>query len=161
MLPCPLTHSNTHAYSNTYTHIHTYTYTHTRTYTHTGGLYAALSLDWCHGDTSAKHVFLIADAPCHGMAYHDLDDNYPVGDPKGLVIEQLAERLMNEKGAKFWFMKINETTDKMINVINEHCGTHGGKQVQTITLAGGGDIAAEFARLVTQAVISELRSHHT
>ena len=144
--------------------MHTYIHINIHKFTYTGGLNAALSLDWSEGGSS-KHVFLIADAPCHGTKYHDkkyaMGDNYANGDPHGLVPEELVQELMNEKEAAFTFIKIDDITDKMIQVVNEYCRAKGGKQVQTISLKTSGNMAAEFAKLVTQAVISELRSHHS
>lgn len=46
-----------------------------------GGLHLATGLDW-RGDI--RLCILIADAPCHGSAYHRwIADNYPKGCPKG------------------------------------------------------------------------------
>jgi hypothetical protein len=125
-----------------------------------GGLQAALSLNWSEGPAASNHMFLIADAPCHGKKYHDHEDSYPDGDPKNLVPEQLVASLINNKGVNFSFMKLNDSTDKMMNVISQYCRSHGGKDVQTLTLADKGNKATEFARVVTHAVISELRMHH-
>jgi hypothetical protein len=49
-----------------------------------GGLNAVLDLSWI---ASTRLVIHIADAPCHGTAYHGgkFRDDYPDGDPLGLV----------------------------------------------------------------------------
>jgi hypothetical protein len=57
-----------------------------------GGLDAAIRLTW----TSASKIIVhVADAPCHGLAFHDgCGDNYPGGHPNGLTAESLLEALM-------------------------------------------------------------------
>lgn len=65
-----------------------------------GGLREALALTWT---AQKRHLFLVADAPCHGERYHDFADNYPAGDPTtptGLVPEEQLEVLMAETGKR-------------------------------------------------------------
>ena len=40
---------------------------------------------------------MISDAPCHGKKYHDADDSYPNGCPKGLVLEDLMKEFYGKK----------------------------------------------------------------
>ena len=40
---------------------------------------------------------MISDAPCHGKKYHDADDSYPNGCPKGLVLEDLMKEFYTKK----------------------------------------------------------------
>ena len=63
-----------------------------------GGLREALALEWT---AQKRHLFLVADAPCHGERYHDAKDSYPAGDPTTptrLVPEEQLEALMAETG---------------------------------------------------------------
>ena len=82
-----------------------------------GGLEEAGNLSW----KSANRVLLhIADAPCHGSRFHDftsakhdeyLDKNEE--DNRGLKIEDLLG-VLQRKDIKYYFGKINSSTDKMI-----------------------------------------------
>lgn len=45
-----------------------------------------------------KLIIHIADAPCHGKRYHDVDDHYPTGDPDGLVPEKVSTRSQAGRG---------------------------------------------------------------
>jgi hypothetical protein len=72
-------------------------------------------MSWQSGVRIVVHV---ADAPAHGMEYHDptVDDDYPNGsvdgtDPKGIVA-----RLGSETGANFYFVRIHRRTDIMVNL---------------------------------------------
>ena len=53
-----------------------------------GGLQKALEQQW---ESKTRYAVIIADAPAHGTKYHELgdsEDNYPKGDPMGLVLEE-------------------------------------------------------------------------
>lgn len=79
-----------------------------------GGLKSVIELEW----RSATRILVhIGDAPCHGSKYHDLKDDYPSGDPNGLVPESLLNRLTNIN-VVYMFGRINSSTDKMIAVFN-------------------------------------------
>lgn len=52
-----------------------------------GGLKLALLQDWTV--EASKRVFVVCDAPCHGSKYHDYGDDYPIGSPDDLVLEDL------------------------------------------------------------------------
>jgi len=81
-----------------------------------GGLRAALDLSWTSSNTL---IILIADAPCHGTVYHSSSDDYPNGDPNGLHPEVLLQEC-TIKGINLFFAKINDYTDRMISVWNNH-----------------------------------------
>uniref|UniRef100_A0A914Z546 Alpha-type protein kinase domain-containing protein n=1 Tax=Panagrolaimus superbus TaxID=310955 RepID=A0A914Z546_9BILA len=82
-----------------------------------GGIEAALELPWS-GQCGTKVIFHIADAPCHGKKYHDRDDSYPMGDPKGRTETNLFKQI-TENGIDYYFGKINNSTDKMIKIFGE------------------------------------------
>ena len=91
-----------------------------------GGLREALKLDW---QGESRHLFLIADAPCHGSQYHDTNDNYPKGDPTNLVPEFQFEELLGSRQVKCQFLRLNASTDKMLDVFNRHCEAKLGQTV--------------------------------
>ena len=62
-----------------------------------GGLREALAFEWT---AQKRHLFLVADAPCHGERYHGMPDSYPSGDPTKLVPEEQLEELMTEGGKR-------------------------------------------------------------
>lgn len=82
-----------------------------------GGLAHLLDLSW-KGDIC--QVFWVADAPAHGDRYHvaSVSDYYRDGDRNGLDPEELVWR-MAQKNIGISFFKMNTTTDKMINVLDE------------------------------------------
>jgi hypothetical protein len=64
-----------------------------------------------------KSLILVADAPCHGKAFHHLSDRYPDGDPGGL--DPLAQiRDFATKGFDITFVRCNNSTDKMIEAFS-------------------------------------------
>ena len=61
----------------------------------------------------------IADCPCHGTMYHDIDDNSPNGDRDGITHEHMMARVKDLE-VDYWFGYINrQYTDKMISIFNE------------------------------------------
>jgi hypothetical protein len=62
---------------------------------------------------------MISDAPCHGKKYHDADDSYPNGCPKGLVLEDLMKEFYGKK-IQFTFIKLNENCNKMIEFMQKN-----------------------------------------
>lgn len=84
-----------------------------------GGLEQVPKLAWLN---SSRVLFHMADAPCHGRAYYDTtkfkSDDHPKGDPKGLNIKDLLKNIF-DKGIDYYFTRINDTTDIMIEVFNK------------------------------------------
>lgn len=65
-------------------------------------------------------VIHIADAPCHGTAYHNLTrgDRHPQGDPAGLQLDALMKQL-DEKDIMYHFGYIKkDATNKMVKAFN-------------------------------------------
>ena len=122
-----------------------------------GGLREALKLGW---QGESRHLFLIADAPCHGSKYHGMTDNYPDGDPTNLVPEIQFEELMGALQVNCKFLKLNSHTDKMMAVINGHCKPKLEKEVPEIHLQSGDDsLAKELESLVTSVVVEDVKMH--
>jgi len=76
----------------------------------------AINLEWT---TRSRLLILIADAPCHGDMYHQEDDDYPKGDPNGLIPEILLSQAA-EKNIHLFFARIKPMTDKMIALWKKH-----------------------------------------
>ena len=82
-----------------------------------GGFNKALKLKW--SSDSVKMAFHIADAPGHGKEICDIGDNHPKGSPDGFKIQdQMREFAKREIG--FTFVKVNDSCDKMIKVMQEN-----------------------------------------
>ena len=78
-----------------------------------GGIEAAANLGW---SSKNKVLFHVGDAPQHGPRFHNLDrsaDHYYDHEPRGLQIEELLSTIKQLK-INYFFAKINESTDKMI-----------------------------------------------
>ena len=80
-----------------------------------GGLYAGYNMSW---RSNARYAILIADAPGHGKKYHtkDVEDDYPKGDPNGLVLEDLMKKYV-EKNINLCLTTITEYTDLMFKAM--------------------------------------------
>jgi len=63
----------------------------------------------------------IADAPCHGRKYHkftDAYDNYPNGDPNGLIPEEILKKLLSIR-VDFYFLRMTKHTDTMVDIFKK------------------------------------------
>lgn len=80
-----------------------------------GALRQAAALDWSRSDLCL--LYHIADAPAHGMLYHDGDisDSYPEGDPFGLDPATTLRQLARD-GFYYTFVRITHHTDKMLDI---------------------------------------------
>ncbi|CAG8626675.1 23385_t:CDS:2, partial [Racocetra persica] len=84
-----------------------------------GGLNAAITeMTWCN---TTRVLIHIGDAPPHGRRFTNLDDEYPNGDPNGLAAESML-KIMQLKNILYYFGKINDSTDVMLNVFREIIG---------------------------------------
>ena len=80
-----------------------------------GALRQAHTLNWSRADLCL--LYHLADAPAHGLRYHDEDvsDNYPEGDPLGLDPASLLRQFARE-GFHYTFVRITHHTDKMVDL---------------------------------------------
>uniref|UniRef100_A0A914D067 VWFA domain-containing protein n=1 Tax=Acrobeloides nanus TaxID=290746 RepID=A0A914D067_9BILA len=88
-----------------------------------GGIEKMLNLSWST-ENAFKVVFHIADAPCHGRDFHalgDLDSN-AAGDPNGRSHIDLFKQI-RDKGVEYYFGKINNSTDLMVQKFSEAYGS--------------------------------------
>ena len=86
-----------------------------------GGLETVGNLEWL---SKIRVMIHIADAPQHGSRFHDLGkdaDNYFDEEPRGLKAEDVINEI-KEKNIKYFFVKINKITDKMIKVFKDIAG---------------------------------------
>lgn len=77
------------------------------------------AIDWKRPDIGI--VYHIADAPAHGLDYHDdrVDDRFPNGDPDGLdPLEPLM--WLSNNHINYTFVRITRQTDRMIDVFEEY-----------------------------------------
>ena len=81
-----------------------------------GGLSKGLNMSW--REKSAKYCILIADAPCHGNKYHNFEDDFPKGNPNGLVPENIISDFA-KKDITFYVVKIRDYTSKMYEIFND------------------------------------------
>ena len=83
-------------------------------------IYGAFSqipeLDW---QSPVKIIIHIADAPCHGLKYHDsrIPDHYPSGDPDGDPAELLS--VAADIGIDYYFLRLNSYTDQMLEAFKQ------------------------------------------
>ena len=80
-----------------------------------GALDLCLKLPWAAAN---RCCILVADAPCHGIKFHDCDDDHGDGDPLGL--DPLAQmRQLRELGIHFSFFSTGHCTDKMSRLFRD------------------------------------------
>ena len=80
-----------------------------------GGFNKGLSLSW---KSNARVAILIADAPGHGKQYHedDVEDDFPDGDPNGLILEDLMKKYI-ENNINLCLTRIANYTDTMYKIL--------------------------------------------
>ena len=71
-----------------------------------------------------KVLLLCSDAPCHGSRFHNgCGDDYPDGNFDGSRDSTQVINALQQKGIDMTFLKVNDTTDKMIQAFNEDAGS--------------------------------------
>ncbi|RIA93474.1 kinase-like domain-containing protein [Glomus cerebriforme] len=84
-----------------------------------GGLDAAVNkMKWSHRTRILLHL---CDAPPHGRHFTSQHDNYPDGDPNGLTAESVLKDIKSAE-LLYYFGKITNQTDKMINIFQSIIG---------------------------------------
>ena len=115
-----------------------------------GGYNQALKLSW--GTESVKQVFHIADAPGHGKDICDWGDNYPKGSPDGFKIQDQM-RTFAQRGIGFTFVKVNDSCNKMIKVMQDNYNPSGNTMnVTDLSDACATKSQAEVTKAFTTAV---------
>ena len=78
-----------------------------------------MSWENCEDLFNLQVLIHIADSPCHGKQYHDIDDTYPNGDPAGISHEMMMKEV-ERFNVDYWFGYIQKAyTDKMIGIFND------------------------------------------
>jgi hypothetical protein len=117
-----------------------------------GGLEQVPKLAWLN---SSRVLFHLADAPCHGQAYYDTktfkSDHHPKGDPKGLNIKELLKNIF-DKGINYYFTRINDTTDIMIEAFNKEIGLLSKKKIETYELKQDQEILNSLVTSLTFSI---------
>lgn len=95
-----------------------------------GGLVGIDILDW--DNATYKEIVHIADAPPHGNKFHSLSgDRFPKGDPGGRDPLDYI-RVFSELEIHYTFIRINESTDTMVDYFQSVCVGPGKFRVLTI-----------------------------
>ena len=85
-----------------------------------GGLAKASEMNFAYAN---KLLFLCADAPCHGIQFHDgCNDDYPDGSFPGARDSREVVQALRQAGVDCTFLRINNTTNKMIEKFNQDAG---------------------------------------
>ena len=84
-----------------------------------GAFEMALKMDW---QGNSRFAILAADAPCHGIEFHEKNikgyDNYPKGYPENSDIKQLV-REFAQKDISLFCAKFSDDTDIMFNIFKQ------------------------------------------
>lgn len=81
-----------------------------------GALHQALNLSWM--EESIKLCFFVADAACHGQKYHQVNDDYPAGNPNGLILEDLVKEF-SDREILLTCYKLTNETEKMYSIMEK------------------------------------------
>lgn len=116
--------------------------------------YHTMLLGW--DDADVRMVFHIADAPPHGLAFHDanISDRYPEGDPYGLDPCNYL-RAMYEQGFHYTFVKITSATDKMLDVFHSVWGIRS----RFVVLNLSRQSATMMSPLITRSIGDAITQH--
>lgn len=114
-----------------------------------GGLKVASELSW---NSSTRLIIHFADAPCHGSKYHRCEDSYPGGDPNGLNPEDLL-KIIIQKRVDYYFMKINSTTDLMVNIFQQVFESCGKEMVVNAINANAADFVPKVVKSISSSMM--------
>eukprot|EP00747_Dinoflagellata_sp_TGD_P214767 gnl/TRDRNA2_/TRDRNA2_87575_c1_seq1.p1 gnl/TRDRNA2_/TRDRNA2_87575_c1~~gnl/TRDRNA2_/TRDRNA2_87575_c1_seq1.p1 ORF type:complete len:480 (-),score=91.59 gnl/TRDRNA2_/TRDRNA2_87575_c1_seq1:52-1422(-) len=121
-----------------------------------GAAQQAIGWSWMR---PVKVLFHIADSPCHGKKYHDVDrDDYPEGTSVSIA-EQM--RGLRKIGVDYYFGRITGLTDKMITKLNEELGvdTDNSMYITAVSIDDPVQIQAAVAQSVCTSIsLSELHA---
>lgn len=110
-----------------------------------GGLFEVSQLDWSN---ITRVLFHICDAPCHGKRFHsNCEDYYPKGDPKGLKIEYLLQKIQ-KLNLNYFFADINSKTKLMIEEFNKSLNQD--NKIKTVQLN------QSLNKVVSEAIVSTI-----
>ena len=122
--------------------------------------YHTMTLDWENADV--RMVFHIADAPAHGVVFHNanVSDRYPDGDPEGLDPRNQL-RAMYDQGFHYTFVKITSATDKMLDVFHSVWGIRSRFTVLNLSRQSAEMMSPLISRSVGDAITQHTSSQDT
>ena len=100
------------------------------------GFERALDKTW---KNDARFAILVGDTPCHGNAYHDLDDFYPNGVPGRKNIEESIKELA-ERNISLFCMEITNLTKKMFTIFENIYSNYKNVDFQIVPLTAPEDL---------------------
>jgi len=125
------------------------------------GLAAANSLEW---KMVNRILVLCGDAPHHGTDYHDYDmsigasyDDYPSGVFPGSQPSAPILKELHQKKVQIIFLKLKDSTDKMIRKFNEEIGA--GEYIKTFNL--GIDIEGSSLGAISSSIKTTVKDSIT
>jgi hypothetical protein len=122
-----------------------------------GGLDLGLKQDW---KSLAKYAIIICDAPCHGKKYHDLfGDQYPKGDAKGLVMENLVKEYA-ARDINLFAITIKNTTRKMYNILSDTYQQIAKKPIKIADLGSSTENFAFFVAYGASNTLTSITNNH-
>ena len=122
-----------------------------------GGLMNVRTLAW--EDDAVKSVIHIADAPPHGMNFHEpwISDRFPQGDPEGKNPLTTLQSL-SEDGIDYTFIKINDSTNTMIREFHSVYTGPGQFQVMDLRPQVSGGVY-DFTPAVFRSLTNSITRH--
>ena len=128
-----------------------------------GGLCAVLDGEKMHWrEDVTKLLVHITDSPAHGSHFHDstVTDSYPLGDPAGSEHHDGIMRRLVEKRIHYYFGKITDKTDRMVEVLNRSVIEESGREMHITSFNASRSNSADFQReleeLVKQSALGSL-----
>jgi hypothetical protein len=116
-----------------------------------GGLMNVRTLAW--DVIAVKSIVHIADAPPHGMQFHEpwISDRFSQGDPDGKNPLSILQSL-SEENIDYTFIKINDSTNIMIKEFHDVYTGPGEFQVMDLQEQGVEEFAPAVFRSVTNSI---------
>lgn len=117
-----------------------------------GGLAKALNMRFKYTN---KLIIWCGDAPAHGRQYHDgsCTDDFPNGGFNGEQNGETVLRGLVQQGIQLHFLKINSTTDTMIEKFKLWCPTLETHELDTENMA---TIAAGISKTIINATMTKI-----
>jgi hypothetical protein len=94
--------------------------------------------------------------PPSGKQLLQFRENYPDGDPDGRVPEDLLFQLMSQKNIDYYFLKINDHTDKMLGIFEEKVKGMGTRVFQVQNM---GSDASVLQKVVAESIAASVAAN--
>jgi Alpha-kinase family/von Willebrand factor type A domain len=131
------------------------------------GIRHANRLSWAH---PTRLVFIVADAPCHGIEFHDFDDDYPMGTPGVRIVTELQTLLASAGTAagtggfgpgdrdgggssvSLYFGRLSSSTDEMLHRWRSHYGI----RVNVVPFTDVAKVTAAVTKAIRSAIFNTM-----